>query len=247
VFTVEQNTEDGNRKFLRNANKLLPDRTSLRCTRKWPFIFILFLFEFLLQQLRFKFVLVVFLSVTGATVSYIGMLYLLFSDPLILFRKLAVVRTREYFPCLIRYCKWFLCSLMDSLPSVDSVPLECPCSHLTDLTTKMGPTDCTKTSFSRLALCHSQASKRLFHPVTPQSIIDICETFVSVGEVSVLNLGKKTDYYGFVFGFSQPFPSIASFYLRHCQNSFFPHSVERVMVSYLAIVTVWVNVGTVWD
>ena len=149
------------------------------------------------------------------------MLYLLFSDPLILCRKLTVLRTREYFPCLMRYCKWFLCSLMDSLPSVDSVPLECPCSHLTDLTTKMGPTDCIKTSFSRLALCHLHTSKRLFHTITPQSIIDICETFDSVGEVSVLNLGKKTGYCGFVFcGFSQPFPCSASFYLRHCLNSF---------------------------
>ena len=73
VFTMEQNTEDGDRKFLRNADKLLPDNTSLRYTRKWPsFIFVLLLFRSLIQQLRFKFVRVAFVSVTGATISYFG-------------------------------------------------------------------------------------------------------------------------------------------------------------------------------
>jgi len=88
------------------------------------------------------------------------------ATPLMLSRKPALVRTRQYFPCFIWYCKWFLCSRMDSLPSVDSVPLECPYSHLTDLTTKMGPIDCIKTSFSRLAFCDVQASKCLFHSHT---------------------------------------------------------------------------------
>ena len=102
---------------------------------------------------------------------------------------------------------------MDSLPSVDSVLHECPCSHLTDLTTKMGPTDCIKTMFSRLTLRDFQANKLLFHTITPQSIIDICETFVSVGEACVSNLGTKTGYCGFFCGFPQPFLSSAGFLL----------------------------------
>jgi len=167
VFAMEQNAEDGDRKFLRNTDKLLPDYTSLRCSRKWPsFTFILLLFQCLLQQLRFKFVRAAFVSVTGVTISYFGLLFPIFNDPLILHRKLVLVHTRQYFPCFICYCKLFLCSRMDSFPSVDSVPLECPYSHLTDFTTKMGPTNCIKTSFSRLAFCDVQAPKCLFHSHT---------------------------------------------------------------------------------
>jgi hypothetical protein len=152
---MEQNTKDGDRKFLRIDNKFLP----AYITRRYALQESLLLFE-CLQKIWFTFVHVEFVSVPGATVSYCGLLFPLFSDPLKLCRKLAVVRTREYFPCFVWYCKWFIWSRMNRLPSVDSVPHECPCSHLSNLRTKMDPTDCVKTAFSRLTRCDLQASKR---------------------------------------------------------------------------------------
>jgi hypothetical protein len=150
------------------------------------------------QQLWSKFFRVVFVSVNGATSGCFCMSFFLFRDPLKLCRKVPIVHSREYFPCFLWHYKWFLCSRVDSLPSVDSVPRECPCSHLSDLMAEMGPTDCIKTKFSKLtsrfavsALC---TLRRLFHTITLQSVVlrlnvDLCETFVSVGYVSVSNFG----------------------------------------------------------
>jgi len=130
VFTMEQNTENGDRKSLRNANNFLSDCTSLRSTRKWPFIYIRHLFECLLRQLMFKFVRVAFVSVTGATVSYFGMLFLLFSDPLTLCIKLSVVRTRWF-----KYDRdWFVCK---------QAALRSSCATLREWSYNLHPPSCS--------------------------------------------------------------------------------------------------------
>lgn len=75
------------------------------------------------------------------------LLFVSFNGQLKCCRDVPCRRTLFPIPC-VEYCKWLLCAFINLLPSVDSVPHDCPCSHSGDLTAETGPTGCIRTKYS---------------------------------------------------------------------------------------------------